>query len=163
MKNLIQEHIVNLDLPPDQRWAFLIGYKEAIYDLLQCYLNDFEGADFIFDNIEVFKKTIISEEYLWEIEFIASISNFSSNEVLIANLYYDILKFYFGCTAFAICNGHTVLHGRNLDWHTENNLLGKHTRFFTFKGKEKRFLKPLVGLDLSEHCQVLVLVSFPLL
>jgi len=143
MKNLFQEHIVNLDLPPDQRWTFLCDYKEAINDLLQCYLNDFKGADFIFDNIGLFKKNIVSEEYLQEIEFIASISNFSSNEVLIANLYYDILKFYFGCTAFAISNNHSVLHGRNLDWHTENNLLGKHTRIFDFQREGKTLFKTI--------------------
>lgn len=143
MKNLFQEHIVNLDLPPDRRWTFLVDYKEAINDLLQCYLNDFKGADFIFDNIDVFKKSIISEEYLQEVEFIASISNFSSNEVLIANLYYDILKFYFGCTAFAVSNGQTVLHGRNLDWHTENNLLGKHTLIFNFQREGKTLFKTI--------------------
>ncbi len=143
MNRLFQEHIVNLDLPPDQRWTFLIDYKEAINDLLQCYLNDFKGADFIFDNIELFKKVIISEEYLQEIDFIASISNFSSNEVLIANLYYDILKFYFGCTAFAVSNGQAVMHGRNLDWHTENNLLGMHSLIFNFKQEGKTLFKTI--------------------
>ncbi len=141
MNRLFQEHIVNLDLPPDQRWTFLIDYKEAINNLLQCYLNDFEGADFIFENIELFKNAIISEEYLKEIDFIASISNFSSNEVLIANLYYDILKFYFGCTAFTVSNGQTVMHARNLDWHTENNLLGKHSLILNFKRKGRTLFK----------------------
>ncbi|MCR6640445.1 MAG: acid ceramidase family protein [Sporocytophaga sp.] len=141
MNHLFPEHIVNLSLPPDQRWAFLNEYKEAINDLLLCYLNDFDGADFIFDNIELFKNAIISEEYLQEIDFIASISNFSSNEVLIANLYYDILKFYFGCTAFAVSNSQSVLHARNLDWHTENNLLGKHTQIFNFQQDGKTLFK----------------------
>ncbi|GAL85829.1 peptidase C45 acyl-coenzyme A:6-aminopenicillanic acid acyl-transferase [Sporocytophaga myxococcoides] len=143
MNRLFQEHTVHLDLLPDQRWAFLIDYKEAINDLLQCYLNDFEGADFIFDNIELFKNAIISEEYLKEIDFIASISNFSPSEVLIANLYYDILKFYFGCTAFAVSNGQTVMHGRNLDWHTENNLLGKHSLILNFKREGKTLFKTI--------------------
>ncbi len=54
MNHQFQEHTVNLDLEPDQRCTFLTDYKEAINDLLHCYLNDFKGADFIFDNVELF-------------------------------------------------------------------------------------------------------------
>jgi len=128
-----EEYIVNLDLPPEERWKFLIDYKEEVNDLLQCYLNDFEGAEFIFESIGAYKQEIISEEYLKEIEFIASISKFSSNEILIANLYYDVLKFYLGCTAFAFENNGKVIHSRNLDWWTKNNLLSKHSKIFDFR------------------------------
>ncbi len=131
MKN--DEHIVNLDLPAHERWAFLIDYKEELNELLEYYLNDFEGADFIFENISVYKETILPKEYLAEIDFIASISAFSSDQVLIANLYYDVLKFYFGCTAFAIQSEQGIIHSRNLDWHTENDLLSKHSKIFNFQ------------------------------
>lgn len=128
-----EEHIVNLDLSADKRWLFLVDYKDEINELIQCYLNDFEGADFIFESIADYKKETISQEYLEEIEFIASISDFSSDQVLIANLYYDVLKFYFGCTAFAVYNKGSVIHSRNLDWHTENNLLSQHSKIFNFQ------------------------------
>lgn len=135
------EHIINLDLPPSKRWEFLIAYKDETNELLGYYLNDFEGADFIFHTISDYKKQIISSEYLEEIEFIASISDFSPDQVLIANLYYDVLKFYLGCTAFATEHKGTIYHSRNLDWHTENNLLGKHSRIFDFQRNGKTIFK----------------------
>lgn len=135
------EHIINLDLPPNERWNFLINYKSEINELLQYYLNDFEGGEFIFESIGGYKKEIISKEYLEEIEFISSISNFSPDQVLIANLYYDILKFYFGCTAFAVENNGNVLHSRNLDWWTENNILSDFSKIFLYQKNGKTIYK----------------------
>lgn len=135
------EHIINLDLTVQERWEFLVDYKSEINELLQCYLNDFEGADYIFDSIGEYKKEVISSEYLGEIEFISSISRFSPDQVLMANLYYDVLKFYFGCTAFAFQNRDSIMHARNLDWHTDNNLLGKHSKVFDFQRNGKTVFK----------------------
>lgn len=127
------EYIINLDLPPRERWAFLSEHVDEINELLQCYLNDFEGAEFIFESIDAYKKEIISREYLEEIAFISSISKFSEDEVLIANLYYDMLKFYLGCTAFAVESDEGILHSRNLDWWTDNNILGSYSAIFDFQ------------------------------
>lgn len=128
-----ETHIVNLDLPAEKRWSFLEDSKDKINSLLECYLNDFEGSEFIFDSIEEYKNCIIPLDYLNEISFISSLSKFSENEVLIANLYYDVLKFYFGCTAFATAGNNTIYHARNLDWHTENNLLSDYSVIFDFQ------------------------------
>jgi acid ceramidase/N-acylethanolamine-hydrolysing acid amidase len=138
-----EEYIVNLDLPAEERWHFLVDYKEEVNDLLQCYLDDFKGSEFIFEGISEYKKAIISQEYLKEIEFIASISKFSADEVLIANLYYDVLKFYFGCTAFAFEKNGKVMHSRNLDWSTKNNLLSKHSKVFDFQRSGKTIFKTI--------------------
>ncbi|NOS93253.1 MAG: linear amide C-N hydrolase [Cyclobacteriaceae bacterium] len=135
------EHIVNLDLPANERWEFLNNYKSEINELLQYYLNDFEGAGFLFESIGLYKKEIISSEYLAEIEFISSISNFSSDQVLIANLYYDVLKFYFGCTAFAVETNGSILHSRNLDWWTDNNILSKFSKIFHYQKNGKTIYK----------------------
>lgn len=135
------EHIINLDLPVNERWSFLIDYKSEINELLQYYLNDFEGGEFIFESIGEYKKQIISEEYLEEIDFISSISNFTPDQVLIANLYYDVLKFYFGCTAFAIENNGQILHSRNLDWWTENNILSDYSKIFSYQRNGKTIYK----------------------
>ena len=137
------EFVVNLDLPANERWQFLTNYKQEINELLKCYLDDFEGSEFIFENIDSYKKEIISEEYLDEIEFISSISKFSPNEVLIANLYYDVLKFYFGCTAFAVENEGEIKHARNLDWWTENNLLSDYSKVFIFQKDGKTIFKTI--------------------
>jgi len=130
---LQESHIVNLDLPAEQRWSFLEKSKGKINMLLECCLNDFEGSELIFDNIEEYKNLVIPEDYLQEVSYISSISKFSDNEVLIANLYYDVLKFYFGCTAFAVPGENTIYHARNLDWHTENNLLSDHSVILDFR------------------------------
>jgi acid ceramidase len=135
------ELIVDLDLPANERWHFLADYAKDINELLQCYLDDLTGAEFVFENITAYKEVFIKQEYLDEIACIASLSRFSPDEVLIANLYYDILKFYFGCTAFAFENSGTILHARNLDWHTENNLLSKHSKIFNFKRDGKIVFK----------------------
>ena len=137
------DYIINLDLPPRERWGFLVNHVDEVNELLQCYLNDFEGADFIFDTIGTYKKEVVSEEYLEEIEFIASISNFSEDQVLIANLYYDVLKFYLGCTAFAIENEQGIIHSRNLDWWTDNNILSTYSKIFDFQRSGKTVFKTI--------------------
>lgn len=91
--------------------------------------------------LENSKKDIISKDYLDEIDFISSISKFSPDQVLIANLYYDVLKFYFGCTAFAVQNNSEILHARNLDWWTDNNILSEYSRIFVFQRNNKTLFK----------------------
>lgn len=131
------ELIVNLDLPVHERWAFLVDFKNEINELLQCYLNDFEEESFIIEGISELKNEVIADEYLAEIEFISSISDFSADQVLVANFYYDVLKFYLGCSAFAVRCDDGILHARNLDWWTDNNILSKYSRIFLFqKGGE---------------------------
>ena len=137
----METHIVNLDLPPNERWLFLRMYKKEINELIQCYLNDFTGAEFIFESIELYKNQFISESYVQEIQSIATIADFSENEILVANLYYDILKLYFGCTAFAIWNGAEMFHARNLDWHTDENILSTHSMIFDYQKEGKTVFK----------------------
>jgi acid ceramidase/N-acylethanolamine-hydrolysing acid amidase len=52
------EHIVNLDLPATERWHFLVDYKKEVNDLLQCYLNDFEGTDLFLKGLVPIKKIL---------------------------------------------------------------------------------------------------------
>ncbi|WP_299434294.1 C45 family autoproteolytic acyltransferase/hydolase [uncultured Aquimarina sp.] len=137
----MKECIINLDLPPEKRWVFLKTYKKEVNELLQYYINDFVEADILFDSVNEYKERLVSKEYLKEIDGIATICDFSSDQILIANLYYDLLKFYLGCTAFAVYNGTEILHSRNLDWHTENDLLSKHSIIFDFQKKGKTLYK----------------------
>ncbi|UZR95255.1 C45 family autoproteolytic acyltransferase/hydolase [Chondrinema litorale] len=136
-----KEYIVNLDLPASERWAFLKNHAAEIDELIECYLSDLAGETSIFDIIGLYKQQLIPTSYLEEIDFIASISKYSADQILIANLYYDVLKFYFGCTAFAFNNADTVVHARNLDWHTENNLLSTHSKIFNFQRGGKTVYK----------------------
>ncbi|WP_420571056.1 C45 family autoproteolytic acyltransferase/hydolase [Kordia sp.] len=137
----MKTHVVNLDLPPNERWSFLNAYTKEINELIQCYLNDFTGAEFIFEGITAYKEQFISESYVQEIQSIAAICDFSENEILVANLYYDVLKLYFGCTAFATWNGNEMLHARNLDWHTDQNILSTYSMIFDYQRNGKTVFK----------------------
>lgn len=138
----MEQYIINLDLPPEERWSSLINVRQEINELIHSYLQDFVDADdSILSGIEMYKESIISETYLKEIEGIATICDFSANEILTANLYYDLLKFYFGCTAFAVYESHTMRHARNLDWHTDNNILSSYSKIFNYQRKGKTVFK----------------------
>lgn len=132
---------MNLDLPARERWSFLVDYKEEVNELLQCYLSDFVGAEDLFEGVGAIKETVVSSEYLEEIECIASISDYTADQVLLANLYYDFLKLYLGCTAFAVETPQGNFHARNLDWWTDNNLLSSHSRIFLFQRAGKTVFK----------------------
>ena len=139
----VKEHIVKLDLTAKERWKFLPYYVTEINTLVQYYLNDLAGSELLFENIKYLKHQLIPKDYLEEIDFIASISRFDSDQILIANLYYDILKFYFGCTAFATSVNDTVFHSRNLDWHTDNYILSDYSMIFDFQRDGKTLFKTI--------------------
>lgn len=128
---------VNLNKPPSERWEFLKDYIPEMNQLLGCYLSDMTGAGIFSEAIDLYKANFISEDYLEEIQSIDKLSNFSENEVLITNLYYDALKFIFGCTSYAIHINNKNVHARNLDWWTENELLKVHTKVFDFQKNGK--------------------------
>ncbi|MBC8112591.1 MAG: hypothetical protein H7Y04_16195 [Verrucomicrobia bacterium] len=135
---------INLDLSPAERWAFLADYKAEIDELIGYYLNDLGDVSFFENVIDHYKANFVKSSYLEEIVCIAKISEFSSNQILISNLYYDALKFVFGCTAFTVQDGKTPLHARNLDWWTENDALKKYSRIFDFE-KDGKVLYSGIG------------------
>ena len=133
--------IVNLDLSPKERWNFAEKCRKDINELIQCYWRDIENyIDFIEEYLEFYKQTFISTEYLDEIQSLAQFCDFSENQLLIVNLYYDVIKLGFACSAFAFEKDNSIWHARNLDWWTENQLLAKHTKVFEWqKGGEVIF------------------------
>lgn len=88
------EHIINLEEPIEERWGFLAAYKAEIDELLECYLKDFEGSEYLFESIGSYKDIVIPSAYLDEIKYVSSISKFDENQVLIAILYYDVVKLF---------------------------------------------------------------------
>ena len=129
--------IINLDTSPSERWNWLKDYKEETNSLLKYYLEDLSSAGIFETYIDTYKMLFISKHYQQEIECVAKHCDFSENQVLITNLYYDALKFVFGCTSFSVTNEDEKLHARNLDWWSENNILGKFTKIFDFKKKDE--------------------------
>ncbi|QXP60534.1 C45 family autoproteolytic acyltransferase/hydolase [Olleya sp. HaHaR_3_96] len=128
---------INLDLDPSERWKNLKKFKEQINSLYKYYLEDLSDAGIFETYIETYKTNFITSSYRDEIKSIEEFCDFTENQILITNLYYDALKFVFGCTAFCVTNVKERLHARNLDWWTENNILGKYTKIFDFEENGK--------------------------
>lgn len=124
---------INLDLPPRQRWHFAAQYAQEINEIIACYWIDIEDyVELLEEYLEEYKAHFIAPAFLEEIEGLAEHCAYSAQQILIANLYYDIVKFAFACTAFAVEVEGSVWHGRNLDWWTENEVLKKYTKLFQF-------------------------------
>lgn len=124
---------INLDLPPRQRWQIAAQYAQEINEIIACYWVDIEDyAEIIELYLEEYKTHFVAPEFLEEIEGLAEYCAYSADQILIANLYYDIVKFAFACTAFAVEVEGSIWHGRNLDWWTENEVLEKYTKLFQF-------------------------------
>lgn len=137
----MQTLTIDLDLPPKDRWHFAAEYSQEINEIIACYWVDLEDyVDLIESYLEVYKTQFIPNSYLEEIECIANYCDYSADQILIANLYYDIVKFAFACTAFSFENDQSIWHARNLDWWTENDVLKKYTKVFNFtKGGQTVF------------------------
>jgi len=124
---------INLNDTPEVRWNCLKEYKNEISVLINTYLNDLEDVVFFESVLDYYKASFINPTYLRELEGIASFTEFTVDNLLIANLYYDALKLVFGCTAFSLNSNENNLHARNLDWWSDNNSLKKYTKIFDFE------------------------------
>jgi hypothetical protein len=143
-----KEHIVNLDLPPAVRWEFLKNHVGKINDLMQCYLDDFLGVeDEFIANLHKLKGQLVSKDYIEEIDFLAKITGYSPPAVLLQNLYYDAMKMYIGCASVAIeTKDGNMLHARNLDWWSDNDILSRYTEVFDFQRNGKTVYKSVAWL-----------------
>lgn len=137
----MQAITINLELPPEERWHFAAQYRQEINEIIACYWVDLEDyIELIESYLELYKAQFISDSYLKEIDCISNYCDYSSDQILIANLYYDIVKFAFACTAFSFEKDQRIWHARNLDWWTENDVLKKYTKIFNFtKGGQTVF------------------------
>lgn len=133
---------INLDLEPVKRWEFAANYTQEINELVECYWKEIdEYAEMIEEYLDIYKSLFVPKEYLEEIRCLAKYCKFSEDQLLIVNLYYDIIKIGFACTAFAFEENGTIWHARNLDWWTENSLLEKHTKVFHWKKNSQTIFK----------------------
>ncbi len=129
----MEEIIIDLDVRPADRWNQLDSYGKEIDELLGYYLEDLGDVSFFTEAIEFYKQEYVPKEYLEEIAGVRKFCNFTENQILITNLYYDALKFVFGCTSFSYLNHAENIHARNLDWWSERNALKAHSKVFHFK------------------------------
>jgi acid ceramidase len=102
--------------------------------LLDQYIRDLGGLEPYRESVLAYRDTYLPAEYAAELTALAQLLGVAEEALLVGNLYYDLLKFVFGCTAFAVDTEQGPLHARNLDWWTEMGLLSQATLVVHFQG-----------------------------
>ncbi|MBN1121888.1 MAG: hypothetical protein JXJ17_12475 [Anaerolineae bacterium] len=131
---MIQEIVVDLTQPPSKRWKLTDMQIEQAQLLLDSYLQDLGGLDDFADLLSGYAESFVESAYMAEILSIADQIGATTDEALLVNLYYDAIKFVFGCTAFGVDTPGGPLHARNLDWWTKNDMLSQYTLLTHFVG-----------------------------
>jgi acid ceramidase len=120
--------IVDVDLsrPPGERWEGLRPFVPAIRELTEMFERDLARARPFREMIEAYRDQQ-DGELLAELDGIARMAEVDALDLFLVNAYYDVFKHAMGCTAFALDTDEGPLHARNLDWHSENGALSRHT------------------------------------
>jgi acid ceramidase len=130
---------VPLDAPPRERWRALAEHAPAVRELVAVYVRDLGGDD-VAQLAATAARAILAPDELDEIAGVARATGISDEHAIAANVYYDALKHIWGCTAFAVDTPEGPLHARNLDWHTVDRALARHTAILDFhRGGTTRF------------------------
>ncbi|XP_022685791.1 acid ceramidase-like [Varroa jacobsoni] len=108
--------IVNLDLPPEERWKELVALKRSEISTLQSELRNL-GGNFIVKLIDhvgpILHKTLPSP-YREELQSISDLTGIPLGEVVLYNVFYE---FFTVCTSIVAQNAKgEILHARNLDF-----------------------------------------------
>lgn len=116
---------VDLSLPPAERWLGLAPHVGVAQALIDSYLRDLGLPDEAAvaswaDMLDDYRASFVRSDLAEEIDAVADMIGRSSRAVLVANLYYDLVRSVIGCTAFAIDGPRGPVHARNLDWWTED-------------------------------------------
>merc|ERR1712048_286903 len=123
----VKKFVVNLDVPPDQRWAdVVVPYKEQIINLIQV-IKDLVPDKVIKAIDDLFPVLLlkIPHPYSGELLGISEATGIHLGEIILYNLFYEVNPF---CTSI-VGQDETgkLYHGRNLDfgllmgWDNKNN------------------------------------------
>src|SRR5690242_17075124 len=115
----VPEIDVDLNLAPELRWSGLDPWRESARRLLRFYLRDLGGLESFRSMLMSYRDEFVDHEYAAEMRGVAQIIDAPEEEVVLANLYYDAVKFVvtkgmLACTGFAIDSLRGPLHARNL-------------------------------------------------
>ncbi|MCO7223130.1 hypothetical protein [Pleionea sp. CnH1-48] len=129
---MISTMTIDLSTQPDMRWNLTPQDKADLNTLLDDYLQDLSVDDSLLDLIQAEYIQNVPQEYRTEIEALADIAQRPLVELVVANLYYDLVKLVLGCTAFVAATPSGPIHGRNLDWFSNQRRLSRTTRQLNF-------------------------------
>ncbi|KAK6168399.1 hypothetical protein SNE40_020941 [Patella caerulea] len=142
---LVKEYIINLDLPPEERWAELVKEKALLIKNILTKFKEFvrdwgqEAAKLIELVDEKFGKfdDTLPEPFRGELLGIAKYSNLNLGEVVLYNIFYEIFTV---CTSIVAEDpSGNLYHARNLDF---GLFIGWDIRNKTWEITEA--LKPLI-------------------
>lgn len=125
---------IDLRLPPARRWQPLALFADQARQLLDQYMHDLGSIKPYEEHLLFYRDASLPAEYAAELVAVAQMLGVPEATALAVNLYYDLLKFVLGCTAFAVDTERGPLHARNLDWWTEMGLLSNTTLVADFQG-----------------------------
>jgi hypothetical protein len=103
----VPEIEVDLDVAAEERWASLHVWRSSARALLRFYVTDLGGLQDFRPMLMSYCKDYVDEEYAAEMRGVARVLDAPEEEVVLANLYYDALKFLLGrgslgCTGFVV-------------------------------------------------------------
>ena len=118
--NTIPEYIIDLDLPPEERWAHIVPkYSESISNVIE---TAYEELPWAFSRIiKYLAKTYFDDmpnhmdEYGKEIIGIANYTGINLYEIVLYNIFNEIFSL---CTSVLVNSEYqdTIIHARNLDF-----------------------------------------------
>ncbi|MCH9647192.1 MAG: hypothetical protein K0U98_03070 [Deltaproteobacteria bacterium] len=124
---------VDLSLAPRERWQLSAQQKAQAVALLEMYNSELEGFPELISSVAVKAPDLLAPSIHMELSGLAKELGVSLEQVILGNLHYDLLKFVWGCSAFAIETENGPLLARNLDWWTFNKALGQNTLISHFR------------------------------
>ncbi|BCL80533.1 hypothetical protein ccbrp13_29980 [Ktedonobacteria bacterium brp13] len=92
---------IDLALPPAKRWHQLLAFKDQARQLLDQYTTGLGSVEQLRDHLLSYRDAYLPAEYTTELAAVAHLLAVPEEVVLAVNLYYDLVKFIIGCTAFA--------------------------------------------------------------
>eukprot|EP01013_Petalomonas_cantuscygni_P010658 TRINITY_DN2382_c0_g1_i1.p1 TRINITY_DN2382_c0_g1~~TRINITY_DN2382_c0_g1_i1.p1 ORF type:complete len:358 (-),score=75.12 TRINITY_DN2382_c0_g1_i1:427-1500(-) len=113
----VQEHVLDLSLPPKQRYAKYVPlYKDKVKKVLDYVTSKVPSAAFdLLTVVLADMDAMIGQPYADEIRGLAECGGFSLGDVVLLNVFYELTA---GCTSLVALNTHnrSAVHGRNLDF-----------------------------------------------
>lgn len=115
---------IDLDLPPERRWAPMAAHAADARVLVEQALTDLGPTGQAgLELVEEAAAAVLPEETRAELAALAPLLGVPLPRLLVGNLLYDLLKPALGCSAYAVETPAGPLHARNLDWWMPGTLL----------------------------------------
>ena len=137
-----KEITIDLSKPPDRRWEQLSEFREGMNALINFFsgeILELVPAEYL-DLLHFYVDHQMEAEHAEELLGISEVAGIPLKKIMIGNLYYDALKIVLGCSAFSIMTDSGPVHGRNLDWYSNDNDLSTHSLVTRFINGNNEYL-----------------------